>query len=222
MGNTITITASDGFSFSAYQALPESTPKASVLIVQEIFGVNKHIKEVCDGYAQRGYAAIAPALFDRLEKNVELDYDADGIEKGKVLAREKLKLDDAIRDLSATAKVCAEHGKPAAIGYCYGGFLAYVAAGTIPELSCAVAYYGAGITGHLDTKPKVPVLFHFSDDDPGIPMSDVEEIQKTFPDLPLHIYSAQHGFNCNLRGSWHEESAQLALGRTLEFIDAYQ
>lgn len=222
MGEVIRITASDNFSFSAYQALPESAPKGSVLIIQEIFGVNQHIKEVCDGYAERGFAAIAPALFDRIETDVELAYDADGIDKGKVLAREQLQLEHAVLDLSATAKILNEYGKPAAIGYCFGGFLAYIAAGKIPELSCAVAYYGAGIIPHLDSKPKVPVLFHFSDDDPGIPMSDVEEIKKAYPELPLHIYPAQHGFNCNLRGSWHAASAELALGRTLEFIDANQ
>jgi len=170
MGETITITANDGFSFSAYQALPEGTPKASVLIIQEIFGVNQHIKEVCDGYAESGFAAIAPAIFDRVETNVMLGYNEEGFEKGRVLAREKLNISDTIKDLSAAAKLLEQYGKPAAIGYCFGGFLAFAAATEIPELSCAVSYYGAGITTYPKQTPLVPVLFHFSDNDPGIPM----------------------------------------------------
>ncbi len=218
MGEMIAITADDGFSFSAYQALPETTPKGSVLIIQEIFGVNQHIREVCDDYAQRGFAAIAPALFDRLGSNITLPYNDDGIAKGRDLAIKQLKLEDAIQDLSATAKVLTQHGKPAVIGYCFGGFLAYQAALEIPNLRCAVAYYGARIANHLHKKPQAPVLFHFSDCDPGIPLSDVEEIKKQLSDLPVYVYPGKHGFNCNLRDSWHEESAALALERTLEFI----
>lgn len=221
MGAHIELTASDRFTFNAYQSLPEGKCVGGVVIIQEIFGVNAHIREVVDGYAERGFAAIAPSVFDRIEVGVELEYNQDGIEKGLDLARQQLPVEDAIKDISACIEHLSTHGKVATIGYCFGGYLSYLAACKIDALDCAVSYYGGGITKVLDQKPVKPILFHFAEHDPTIPLDDVELVKQTFPDAPCYLYPAEHGFNCDHRSAWNSESATLALQRTTDFLSLH-
>ncbi len=221
MGQHIQLTTQDGFSLSAYQALPEKDALGGIVILQEIFGVNAHIREVVDGYAELGYAAIAPAIFDRLETGVELEYNEDGIERGLKLARQQLSVELAMLDIEAAAHQMKSHGSVATIGYCFGGFLAYLAACQDNSVDCSIAYYGGGITNVLDQHPGKPMLFHFAEQDHSIPLSDVDKVKVALPNAPLYIYPADHGFNCNHRGAWHEESALLARDRTLEFLNLH-
>lgn len=217
MGDMITITSGDGFEFAAYRALPAGTPKGGVMVIQEIFGVNSHIREVADGYAADGYAAIAPALFDRAERGVELGYQGDDFGRGAGLAFKDLKMPETLADLAATTKVLSEHGKVGAVGYCFGGLLAYLSACNVDGLACSVGYYGGGIAGQL-SQPRIPLILHFGELDSHIPMTDVEKIKAAHPDLPVHTYNADHGFNCDHRESHDAESAKLARSRTLEFF----
>ena len=218
MGDMITITSGDGFELSAYRALPEGTPKGAVMVIQEIFGVNPHIREVADGYAGQGYAAIAPAVFDRAEKGVELGYEGGDMQRGIGLAFQGLEMPNTLADLAATVKELSAYGKVGAVGYCFGGLLAYLSACNVDGLACSVGYYGGGIVGQLDQKPKIPLMLHFGDQDAHIPLSDVDKIKAANPGVPVHVYNADHGFNCDHRASYDEASAKVALERTLAFF----
>ncbi|MCC3306672.1 dienelactone hydrolase family protein [Sneathiella sp. HT1-7] len=217
MGELIELTAEDGHKLSAYKAFPVGKPKGGVVILQEIFGVNIHIKEVCDGYAQQGYIAIAPALFDRVDPNITLNYEQTDIQTGLGYMKQ-IAADDALKDTDAAAKELADAGDITVIGYCWGGSLAYLAACRLSSISKAVGYYGGMIPQNLGEEPKVPIILHFGDQDASIPMSAVEEVKAKRPDIPVYIYSAGHGFNCDHRGSYDAESAKLALDRTLDFM----
>jgi carboxymethylenebutenolidase len=213
-------------SFGAYMALPKSGKGPAVIIIQEIFGVNGHIRAVTEQYAQDGYVAIAPDIFWRTQPRVELTYAGADRDKGIELLQ-KTNVDLAVADVGATAAALRAMpevtGKVAAIGYCFGGRLAYLAAaqGTV---DVAVAYYGGGIQNLLDHAPKikVPMQFHYGEADSGIPMSAVGEVKERFTgrdDVEFHIYpNADHGFNCTDRASYHQHSAALAHGRTLTFL----
>ncbi|MEE8516786.1 MAG: dienelactone hydrolase family protein [Alphaproteobacteria bacterium] len=217
MGNIIQLTASDGHSFDAYQADPEDAPKGAIVLIQEIFGINSHIREVCDGYAADGYVTIAPALFDRVERGVELGYDEEGRQKG-VGIRRQLQWDDVLNDVQASADAVSSAGKLAVVGYCFGGSVAWLAA-TRLNIDCAVSYYGGNVSEFADEQPKCPVIFHIGDQDNAIPEEKIEIIRKAQPDLPLYIYEgAGHGFNCDQRGSWHEAAATLARSRSIELL----
>ena len=218
MGDTINITAKDGFTFSAYLALPEGEPAGGIMVIQEIFGVNQHIREVTDGYAAAGYAAIAPAIFDRAEPGVELGYEEDGIMRGAEIARGQLNMPDTLQDLSACTEHLARYGKVGAVGYCFGGMLAYLGACSVPGLACSVGYYGGGIAAALDQKPRIPLMLHFGELDQHIPMTDVDKIRQALPDVPVHSYDADHGFNCTHRASYNEAASSIALERTLAFF----
>jgi len=218
MGEMITLTAEDGFVLDAYQAAPEGTPKGAIVVVQEIFGVNSHIRGDTDKFAQAGYLAIAPAVFDRLEKGIELDYDEAGVARGRELMGQ-MDFDTALMDVRAAADAVAGAGKVGLVGYCWGGSVAWLAATRLGLPS--VGYYGGGIPGFADEQPKAPVMLHFGALDAGIPLDGVEQVKAKHPDVPVHIYDdAGHGFNCDARGSYHEPSAKIALGRTLEFFGA--
>ena len=221
MGETISITSSDGFEFDAYRALPGGDPKGAILVIQEIFGVNPHIREVADGYASQGYAAIAPAIFDRVEKGVELSYDDDGMQRGIEIAFSGLDMANTLQDLAATAAALKSYGKVGAVGYCFGGLLAYLSACQLDDLTCSVGYYGGGIVDVLDQDPKIPLMLHFGELDAHIPMSDVDQIKAAKPDVPVYTYAADHGFNCNHRGSYNEAASLLALERTLAFFGTH-
>ncbi|MEH6545717.1 MAG: dienelactone hydrolase family protein [Sneathiella sp.] len=217
MGELLRLEAADGHNLAAYKASPEGSPKGGVVIIQEIFGVNSHIQDVCDRYAEMGYVAIAPALFDRLEPNITLGYEADDVTQGIAY---KMKIEDqqALDDIDAAAKTIADTGAVVSIGFCWGGTLAYLSACRLSSISKAVGYYGGQISQNLQETPKVPVLLHFGDQDGSIPMKSVDEIMTALPDTPVHVYQAGHGFNCDQRASYDPASAKLAQERTLSFI----
>ena len=218
MGNMIQLTAGDGFEFGAYQADPEGEAKGTVMVIQEIFGVNQHIREVCDGYARQGYIAVAPAIFDRAEKGVELSYEEDAIARGAVLARQKLKMENTMEDLQATVNYLGESGPVAVVGYCFGGLLTWLCACNMDGIGCAVGYYGGGIIGVNDQEPRIPTMLNFGNLDEHIPISDVEKIDAAHPDVIVNLYDADHGFNCDHRASFNQAAADLALERTLKFF----
>ncbi|MBL4740219.1 MAG: dienelactone hydrolase family protein [Sneathiella sp.] len=217
MGEWIDLTAADGHTFSAYISKGEDSSKGGIVITQEIFGVNSHIQDLCDRYAKCGYTAIAPALFDRLEKDVFLEYNSDGVEKGLQL---KHKIDDkiALIDIEAAKDHIQNSGVVSIVGYCWGGTLAYLTACNSEGFSKAVCYYGGGIAGLKEKQPQIPTLLHFGDQDTSIPMTDVDAIMNTRPETQTYLYQAEHGFNCDKRGSYNASAAKLALSRTLNFI----
>jgi carboxymethylenebutenolidase len=225
MGQFIDLTAKDGFVFPAYVAEPSGTPKGAVVVVQEIFGVNSHIRSVADGYAQAGYLAVAPATFQRVKPGVELGYSEDDMKAGMGLkaAVEALPAPGVMQDLQAAVDYAAKAGKVGIVGYCYGGLLTWRAAALLSGLSAAAPYYGGGMTTPEEAarQPKVPVLAHFGDQDHWIPLDTVEAFRKAHPEVELHIYAANHGFNCDQRGSWNADAAKLARERTLAFFQKH-
>ena len=211
--------ARDGHEFNAWLVAPSGPARGSVVIAQEIFGVNRHIRAVADGYAAAGYVTIAPCLFDRIRRGIELGYSEKETQEGRGY-RLQIPLEKTLLDLSASVNVVRHAGRVAAIGYCWGGSLAYVAASTLP-VACAVSYYGGQIAkDHLDKHPKRPVLYHFGEKDPYIPPADIEKIRAADPGGVFHLYPADHGFNCDERASYDAASAQLARQRTLDFLVA--
>ena len=217
MGNTIRLTAGDGHQLDAYQADPEGPPKGAIVIIQEIFGVNSHIRSVCDGYAADGYVAIAPALFDRVERGIELGYVEPDMSRGRE-TRGKLSWDGVLADVSAAADAVKSVGKVAVVGYCYGGSVAWLAA-TRLDFAAVVSYYGGNVAEFADEQAKCPVILHIGDQDKAIDAGKIETIKDAQPDIPVYIYQgAGHGFNCEQRGSYDEEATKVARGRTLEFL----
>ncbi|HEM45677.1 MAG TPA: dienelactone hydrolase family protein [Alphaproteobacteria bacterium] len=217
MGETIRLTASDGHELAAYRADPSGAPRGAIVVIQEIFGVNEHIRAVADGFAADGYTAVAPALFDRVERGVELGYDEEGRNRGRSI-RANIAWDDAVRDIAA-AVAAAPGPKVGVVGYCWGGSLAWLAATRLDGLAAAVCYYGGQIADFKDESPRCPVLLHFGSADQSIPMSDVEAIRTAHPDLPIHVYEgAGHGFNCDMRGSYDRDAATLARQRTMAML----
>jgi carboxymethylenebutenolidase len=218
MGETITLTAEDGHKLAAYRAAPKGTPRGGLVVVQEIFGVNSHIKRVVDGFAADGYVALAPAIFDRVERDFAIGYKPEDIERGRAV-RGKLPVEDAVKDVRAAVKsLAAERLKVGVVGYCFGGTLAWLAATRIGGVACAVGYYGGGIADTATEKPRCPVLLHWGETDQSIPPEHHARVRAAHPDLPMHVYPAGHGFNCDERASYHEPSARLARQRTLEFL----
>jgi carboxymethylenebutenolidase len=210
------LTASDGHELDAYEVHPDGA-SASIVIVQEIFGVNAHIRSVVDRYASFGYRAIAPALFDRGERGVELGYDDAGRARGIELVM-PIAFDAAMLDVAAAVEHVAETGPVAVIGYCFGGSVAWIAACDLP-IAAAVGYYGGQIHAMADREPKVPTMLHFGELDHGIPLDQVHAIAAAHPEVPVHVYEgADHGFNCDARATHDARSAAIALGRTLEFL----
>jgi carboxymethylenebutenolidase len=216
----IELTAADGNTLSAYRADPSDTPKGAVVVLQEFFGIDPHIKKVTENFAAQGYVAIAPALFDRVKKNVELGYDEAGLAAGLDL-KNQVETTDAIADIQAAVDSVKDTGKVAIVGYCWGGYLAYLAANKVNGLACAIGYYGGGITELTQEKRKIPTLVHFSEEDPLIPFEDVVHFRAYRPDVSAFSYPAGHGFNCAERGSYNEEAATKALERTLFWISQY-
>ncbi len=217
MGNFIELTADDGFRVSAWRADPAGTPRGAVVIAQEIFGVNSHIRSVCDGYAADGYVAIAPALFDRYEAGVDIGYTPADVAKGREL-KARANLDAALRDIAAARAAVAAAGKVAVIGYCWGGYVAWMSASRVPGFACAVAYYGGGVLDAAAEKSLCPVMAHFGERDTGIPIAGVRELMAKRPDVQIFVYAADHGFNCDQRAAYDAAAAKLARERTLEFL----
>lgn len=221
MGEQIQITADDGFQLSAWQAMPAGTPDGAVMVIQEIFGVNRHIREVCDDFASEGYVAVAPAIFDRAERGVELGYDQDDISRAFDIVSNQLDHNAVMLDLQATIDRLQAYGKVGTVGYCFGGTMAWLCACKARGLSCSVGYYGGQIVQNVQLEPTVPVMLHFGELDAHIPMDDVNKIRESHPDVPVHVYNADHGFNCDHRASYDEDAARLARTRTLEFFATY-
>ena len=217
----IELTAADGNTLSAYRADPSDTPKGAVVVLQEVFGIDPHIKKVTENFAAQGYVAIAPALFDRVKKNVELGYDEAGLAAGLDL-KNQVETTDAIADIQAAVDAVKDTGKVAIVGYCWGGYLAYLAANKVGGLACAIGYYGGGITDVSQEKRKIPTLLHFSEEDPLIPFEEVVQFRASRPDVSAFSYPGTgHGFNSAERSSYNQEAATKALERTLFWISQY-
>lgn len=223
MGQQIQLTAQDGFTLGAYQAAPEGVAKGGVVVIQEIFGVNSHIREVADGYAADGYLAIAPQIFDRAERDVELGYDEADLARGIELAFQKLDHGQTLQDLQAAveAAAAAGHDKVGVVGYCFGGLLSWRAACSLKGVAAAVAYYGGGIAREAGQQPRCPVMMHFGEKDAHIPLEDVAKIEAAQPDVQVYVYPADHGFNCDQRASYDADSAALARQRTVQFFSEH-
>jgi carboxymethylenebutenolidase len=218
-----TLTAADGQRLAAYEKRPAGKPRGGLVVLQEIFGVNPHIRSVADGFAADGYHVISPALFDRAAVGVELGYDPAGIARGRDL-RNRIALDATIGDVTAAVQAVKPAGKVAVIGYCWGGSLAWFAATQIPGLACSVGYYGGMIAGALGGKPRCPVMLHFGEQDRSIPMSDVARIKSAVDPALVQIFTypgAGHAFNRAGDGAWHGPSAEKARERTLAFLRKY-
>jgi len=218
MGQMIELKTKDGQTISAYKAEPAGKPRGGIVVIQEIWGVNSHIRDVADRYAKEGYLAIAPAIFDRLEKGVVMDqYTNETMQKGFGYMQ-KVDQDKALLDVSAAVAEASKAGKVGVVGFCFGGRMAWLAAARIDGIAASVPYYGGGVPQLASEKPKVPVMLHFGEKDQHIPLASVEEFKKVHPTLPVHIYAADHGFNCDQRGSYDAAAAKLAQDRTLEFF----
>ena len=217
MGDWIKLKASDGFELSAWRAEPQGKPKGGIVVIQEIFGVNHHIRSVTDRFAEVGYLAIAPGVFDRVEKNVELGYDPPGIAHGMEIAG-KLVRENALKDVAAAVEAVKSAGKVGVVGFCMGGTFTWAASALIPGVSAAVGYYGGGIVGLNDLNPKAPTMLHFGEKDDHIPVAGVREVEALHPGVEVFLYPAGHGFHCDERGSYDAPSAKLAWGRTLDFF----
>jgi carboxymethylenebutenolidase len=210
--------ARDGHEFNAWLAPASGTPRGAIVVAQEVFGVNRHIRRVVDGFAADGYLTIAPCLFDRIRRGIELGYSEKELQEGRGY-RLQIPREKTLLDLTACVNVVRHAGRVAVIGYCWGGSLAYLSARELP-IACAVSYYGGQIKDFLDKPPRRPVMYHFGELDPHIPMSDVEKIRATDPGGIFHLYPADHGFNCEERASYDADSARLARERTLAFLAA--
>lgn len=224
MGNMIELKSVDGTAVPAYLARPSGPPRGAVVVIQEIFGVNSHIRNVADGYAAEGYVAVAPAAFHRVKPGVELGYsDADmGEGFGYKTAVEAWPAPGVMQDIQAAIDLAAQisGGKVGIVGYCWGGLLTWRSACLLKGLSAAVPYYGGGVTTEVEMarQAQVPVLAHFAEEDKWIPLDSVEAFKKAHPEVQVFTYAAHHGFNCDQRGAWHAPSAQLARERTLAFF----
>jgi len=217
MTRTINLVAADGHRFSAYMAEPASAPRGALVVVQEIFGVNSHIRTIADGYAADGYLAIAPALFDRADRGIELGYGDADIQRGFAL-KTATGNDKPLLDIAAAIAHVSDAGKVGAIGYCWGGLLSWLAACKLEGLAASVPYYGGGVPDHAALKPLCPVLAHFGEKDSHISLAAVEAFRSAQPGVIVQLYPALHGFNCDHRASYDAASARLARERTLAFL----
>ena len=214
---TIQLTAADGHTLSAYAAGPQDASRALV-VVQEIFGVNRHMRRVCDDFAKQGYAVICPALFDRTERGVELGYDPADVARGRDL-RGTIAAELTVLDIRAAAAALPRSAKRGIVGYCWGGTVAWHGATRTSDFAASVGWYGGGIAAARDEKPHCPVQLHFGEKDASIPMSDVEAVRAARPEVEIFVYQgAGHGFGCEERGSYVEKDAALAQDRTLAFF----
>ena len=221
MSSVVKLRASDGHELDAYVAQPEGKPRGGLVVVQEIFGVNRHIRSVADRFAREGFYSVAPALFDRVERNVDWGYDGESSKKGMAIVQ-KIGIDNSVKDLEAALQYAAkETGKPVGVvGYCYGGTLAWLSATRLSP-AAVVGYYGGHIANFAQENPRVPVMLHFGKLDDHIPATDVAKVQAAHPAVEIYWYDAGHGFNCDMRGSYNEKASKEAMARTLEFLNKH-
>ena len=221
MQERIDLVASDGHRLAANLALPKTKARGALVVVQEIFGVNSHIRALADGFAAEGYLVIAPALFDRVERSVELGYGPDDIQRGRAL-KDACPADKALLDIQAAITFVRSRlgasGRVGIVGYCWGGLLSWLAACELDSLAASVPYYGGGMPEEAARVPRCPVLAHFGERDAHIPIAGVEALRQAQPRISIHLYPAGHGFNCDQRGSYDAASATLARQRTLAFL----
>jgi carboxymethylenebutenolidase len=218
MGEWTTLKAADGFELKAWRAAPQGAPKGAVVVIQEIFGVNHHIRAVTDKFAAEGYIALAPCFFDHTKPGIELGYTPDTIAEGRKIVTE-LGVDKPVQDVDAAIAELKKRGakKVAVTGFCWGGTITWLAA-TRLKPDAAIGYYGGGIHGAKVEKPTVPTMLHFGDKDMHIPMAHVNELRKLHPDVQIFDYPADHGFHCDERGSYDAAASKQAMARTLEFM----
>jgi carboxymethylenebutenolidase len=214
MGSTIDLKASDGHRLTAYLAEPSGKPRGGIVVIQEIFGVTRHIRAVADQYAAAGFLAIAPALFDRIQPGIDVPYT--DVQTG-FAHMQKLQTDQVMLDVRAAVDRVAAAGKVGVVGYCWGGTMTYLAAARLP-IAAAISYYGGGTHQVLAEKPRCPILFHYGELDTHIPMSQVDAVKAANPGATFYLYKAEHGFNCTDRASFEPASAKLAYERSLEFF----
>lgn len=219
---TITLTSPDGHAFSAYRADPKtSRPKGGIVVVQEIFGVNEHIRAVCDLYASKGYIAVAPAVMDRAKKGYETGYRPEDIQAGIAVVM-KLSPANTLMDIATAAEAArpAYRGaKVGIVGYCFGGTMASAAACNLGNVFAgAVSYYGGNTGDQLEMTPKMPLMCHYGKKDIYIPNKVVKKIRSAWPTAIVHSYPANHGFNCDMRADFHQASARKAAKRSLDFF----
>jgi len=219
LGENITLTASDGHQLAAYLCEPEGVARGAIIVIQEIFGVNEHIRDVTERYAELGYKAIAPALYDRFEPGFEVGYTPEDIAVGreyKAAANENI--DAIMADIEAARQAVSDAGRVGITGFCWGGFAVWLAACRL-DVQAAAGYYGGGIVAHIGEQPKCPTILHFGERDQSIPLSDVAQISEAHPEVGVYIYEADHGFHCDMRGAFNPRAADIAGMRTLRLFD---
>ena len=218
MGTMIELAAGDGHKLAAYRADPAGKPRGAVVVIQEIFGVNGHIRGVAEGFAAEGYVAVAPAMFDRSQRGYDTGYSQPEIQAGIALMQ-KLDWKQTMLDVAAAVAAAKQTGKAGIVGYCWGGTVAWLAAAQTGGLACSAPYYGGGMPGFIGEKPKIPVMCHFGEEDQSPTLAQAKAIAAAHPEITAHFYKgAGHGFNCDQRGSYHAEASKLARERTLEFF----
>ncbi len=216
MADWVELAARDGHKFKAWRAAPAGKPKAALVVIQEIFGVNSHIRNITERYAREGYLAIAPAMFDRYQRDFETGYDADGMAKAMAIVP-RLDTPKALLDIEAARAHVHPAGKVGVVGFCFGGTMAWLGA-TRLKFDASSCYYGGRIASLANEKPHCPVIMHFGAKDAHIPLTQVDEIRKAQPNVPVYVYDADHGFSCDERASYDEAAHKLAWSRTLKFF----
>jgi carboxymethylenebutenolidase len=222
MSETVKLKSADGHQLDAYVAHPAGEPTAGLVVIQEIFGVNRHIRSIADGYAKDGFLAVAPALFDRVERNVELSYDGPDAQKGVALLQ-RLNNDKSLEEVDAALQYVRQRTgkKSGVIGYCYGGLLAWLSA-TRLQPDAAVGYYAGRIGNFAEENPAAPVQLHFGKLDTHILPEQVDKVHAAHPEVEINWYeNAGHGFNCDMRASYNAEASALARARALAFLNKY-
>lgn len=217
----VRLQARDGHVLTAHHVDPLAPPRGGVIIVQEIFGVNAHIRAVVSRYASLGYSTIAPAFFDRVETGVQLGYDSHGFARGRELVG-KLSLQNVLDDLAAAYDTLEQRGLMVGmVGYCWGGSVVWQAASRMTSLACAISYYGSRIVNFVDERPSVPMMMHVGEHDASLPLAKVREIGQRYRDISIHEYDAGHGFDCDHRESFDSTASAHAMERTLAFLDQH-
>ena len=225
-GSNKQLRAQDGHTFSAYIAQPTAPPSGAVIVLQEIFGVNAYIRRVVDGYAAAGFLAIAPALFDRVEQNVQLGYEGEDMQRAVALMKQ-LDPGTALLDIAAAFEEVKQVQRGiGVVGFCYGGFMSWLTATRGEELAvrpdCCIGYYPGGIGSVASEDPSCPVLLHFGAEDTHIGVDQVNAVRSAHPEVEIYSYQAAgHGFSCDARSSFNPDAAALAQQRTLAFLKTH-
>ena len=220
MGEIINATASDGHEFDIYLAQSKGSPRGGIVLIQEIFGVNNHIKSVAERFSSNGYLVGAPSLFDRVQRDIQLGYSTEDIRRGREL-KDNLSNESPLMDITATLNIVRSAGHVAVVGYCWGGTLAWLSACQVDGFNAASSYYGGGIGKLLSIQPKCPSIFHFGEQDHAIPAEEINSLRQAHPECPIYLYPAGHGFNCEQRDSFNSTSSAIAFERTIQHLDKY-